>query len=131
MLEWKLHPIQLIDHITDLKENLVYQPKSEQQQVVASENVAVLIGMLKQTVLSGTAQSLKGLGFFFAASNGKTGTTSTGKDAWFVGFTPYNLTLVWVGYDDNTPTGLTGASGAVPIWGYYMLNYTALSLFGI
>lgn len=115
--------IQLIDHITDLKENLVYQPKSEQQQVVASENVAVLIGMLKQTVLSGTAQSLKGLGFLRPAA-GKTGTTSTGKDAWFVGFTPYNLTLVWVGYDDNTPTGLTGASGAVPIWGYYMLNYT-------
>jgi len=37
-------------------------------------------------------------------------------DSWFAGFTGTYLSVVWVGYDDNHATGLTGAQGAVPIW---------------
>src|SRR5205814_366669 len=51
---------------------------------------------------------------------GKTGTTNDKRDAWFIGFTPRVLTLTWVGFDDNAPTGLSGAQGAVPIWTRYM-----------
>jgi penicillin-binding protein 1B len=47
---------------------------------------------------------------------GKTGTSSDTKDSWFAGFTGSYLSVVWVGYDDNHTTGLTGAAGAVPIW---------------
>ena len=47
---------------------------------------------------------------------GKTGTSSDTRDSWFAGFTGSYLAVVWVGYDDNRITGLTGAAGALPIW---------------
>ena len=47
---------------------------------------------------------------------GKTGTSSDTRDSWFAGFTGSYLAVVWVGYDDNRVTGLTGATGALPVW---------------
>jgi peptidyl-prolyl cis-trans isomerase C len=47
---------------------------------------------------------------------GKSGTTNDLRDAWFVGFTPELLTVVWVGLDDNQPLGLSGSRAALPIW---------------
>jgi penicillin-binding protein 1B len=47
---------------------------------------------------------------------GKTGTSSDTRDSWFAGFTGTYLAVVWVGYDDNRVTGLTGAAGALPVW---------------
>jgi penicillin-binding protein 1B len=47
---------------------------------------------------------------------GKTGTSSDTRDSWFAGFTGNYLSVVWVGYDDNRETGLTGAQGALPVW---------------
>jgi penicillin-binding protein 1B len=38
------------------------------------------------------------------------------RDSWFAGFTGSYLAVVWVGYDDNRATGLTGAAGALPVW---------------
>ncbi len=46
----------------------------------------------------------------------KTGTSSDTRDSWFAGFTGNYLAVVWVGYDDNRVTGLTGAGGALPVW---------------
>ena len=81
------------------------------------KKTAVLIGMLKQTPKSGTAQSLKD---FPVPVAGKTGTTNDTRDAWFAGWTPEVLTVVWVGFDNNMSHGLTGASGALPIWKHFM-----------
>ncbi|MEW6325721.1 MAG: hypothetical protein AB1515_10095, partial [Nitrospirota bacterium] len=51
---------------------------------------------------------------------GKTGTSSNLHDAWFAGYTPDLVALVWVGYDRPQPLGLTGAQAAVPIWTRFM-----------
>jgi membrane peptidoglycan carboxypeptidase len=51
---------------------------------------------------------------------GKTGTTNDQKDAWFIGYTPDFICLVWVGYDNNTPVGMTGAQAALPIWARFI-----------
>ncbi len=51
---------------------------------------------------------------------GKTGTSSDYRDSWFAGFSATHLAVVWVGYDDNSPTGLTGSSGALAVWSQLM-----------
>ena len=77
--------------------------------------------VLRGVLTRGTAASAGALGFRGDAA-GKTGTTDDTRDAWFVGFTPEILALVWVGYDDNAKTGLTGAVGALPIWVDLMMH---------
>ncbi len=52
---------------------------------------------------------------------GKTGTSSDTRDSWFAGFSGSHLVVVWVGFDDNRITGLTGALGALPAWTDTML----------
>lgn len=46
----------------------------------------------------------------------KTGTSDDLRDSWLAGFTSDHVAVVWVGADDNRSTGLTGATGALPIW---------------
>ncbi len=89
----------------------------ELKSTILAEKTAVLVGMLKEVTKSGTARGLKS---FPLPVGGKTGTTNEEKDAWFVGFTPESLTVVWVGFDDNLSHYLTGAGGALPIWKMFM-----------
>jgi penicillin-binding protein 1B len=87
---------------------------------VASEAATfVLTTILQDAVDRGTARSIRALGFKGAAA-GKTGTTNDARDAWFSGYTPRLLTVVWVGFDDNSELGLTGGQAAVPIWTKFM-----------
>ena len=58
---------------------------------------------------------------------GKTGTSSDTRDSWFAGFTGSYLSVVWVGYDDNRVTGLTGAAGALPVWADTMASLKPVS----
>jgi penicillin-binding protein 1B len=72
----------------------------------------------------GTGRGVRALGFDRPVA-GKTGTTSDFRDAWFVGYTPETLALVWVGFDRNQSVHLTGAQAALPIWTDVMRRVTA------
>jgi penicillin-binding protein 1B len=81
--------------------------------------------LLEGVVEHGTARALRDLGYTGPVA-GKTGTTDETRDAWFVGFTPELLALVWVGFDDNRPLGLAGSAAALPIWADLMRRAAAL-----
>ncbi len=90
-----------------------YNPKFEDRG--DPQLISVLVGIMKETIRSGTAKGITSSGWQWPAA-GKTGTTSDNKDAWFSGFTPQHTTVVWLGYDRSVSSYLTGASGAVPVW---------------
>src|SRR5262245_12077035 len=90
-----------------------------------SPEAAYLVAHLMEGVLDhGTGRGVRELGFMRPAA-GKTGTTNDARDAWFAGFTPDLLAVVWVGFDDGQPLGLTGAEAALPIWTDFMQHATA------
>jgi penicillin-binding protein 1B len=88
-------------------------------QVVSAQAAYLVTDVLRGVMTRGTGQSSEALGFHGTAA-GKTGTTDDTRDSWFVGYTPEILAMVWIGFDDNARTGLTGASGALPIWVDFM-----------
>lgn len=94
-------------------------PRRPSREAVASEgSTFVLTNILQSAIEQGTGRVVRRMGFKGPVA-GKTGTTNDTRDAWFAGFTPNLLTVVWVGFDDNSKTGVTGSSGAAPIWTHY------------
>lgn len=85
-----------------------------------SPRVAYLVtGLMQGVVDRGTASAARSAGLTFPIA-GKTGTTNDGRDAWFVGFTPDLLAVVWVGFDRKVALGLSGSQAALPIWIEFM-----------
>jgi penicillin-binding protein 1B len=82
---------------------------------VSAESAFLITHLLRGVMRSGTGRSSAQWGLSEVTA-GKTGTTDGLRDAWFVGYTPDLVVGVWVGHDDGTPLGLTGAQAALPIW---------------
>jgi penicillin-binding protein 1B len=93
-------------------------------RVARAESAFLVTSMLRSVLNEGTASGARAMGFRAEAA-GKTGTTDDTRDAWFIGFTPDLLCVVWVGYDDNTSLRLSGAQAALPIWTEFMKRATA------
>lgn len=106
--------------VFDIDQKQIYKFEPKSQLIFPQTETALLISLMKQTNLSGTAKLLGARHFPFPSA-GKTGTTNDYKDAWYVGFTPRTTTLVWVGFDQNQSHGLTGGSAGVPAWYQYMM----------
>jgi len=94
-------------------------PEAPLKPVTRPDVTYLVTNMMRSVVNEGTAGGARSAGFVHDAA-GKTGTTNDLRDAWFAGFTPGLLTVVWVGYDDNEPLGLSGAQAALPIWTEFM-----------
>jgi len=94
-------------------------------RMIAQRDTTFLVTNMMRSVLNeGTGAGARAAGFTLDAA-GKTGTTNDLRDAWFAGFTPELLTVVWVGFDDNQPVGLSGAQAALPIWTEFMMRALA------
>jgi penicillin-binding protein 1B len=92
---------------------------------VLTPQIAFIMNHLLRGVFErGTADVARRWGFTRPAA-GKTGTTNDYKDAWFVGYTPDLLAVVWVGFDNKAKLGLSGAQAALPIWTEFMKRATA------
>jgi penicillin-binding protein 1B len=94
------------------------------EQVIPPEDAYLLTHLLEGVMERGTGRSARQNGFERAAA-GKTGTTNDFGDAWFVGYTPDLLAVVWVGFDHRESLGLSGGQAALPIWTEFMKRATA------
>jgi membrane carboxypeptidase/penicillin-binding protein len=83
--------------------------------VVSPAEAWLVTSLLRGVVTTGTGSAVRSSGLPDVVA-GKTGTTNEGRDAWFVGYTPKLLALVWVGLDSGEPHGMSGARAALPIW---------------
>lgn len=108
----KLHTLR---GVQDVSGRWLYEYTPSTEKLLDRATTATLVGMMRQSFENGTARAARLMGVSGAFA-GKTGTTSDSRDNWFMGFDQRLIALVWVGYDDNSPTGLTGASAALPIW---------------
>lgn len=104
-----------ITKIEDNDGNIIWEHKPQKRMVMSEETAFLMTDMLKTVVNYGTGRKA-------AMDNmpvaGKTGTTSDTKDAWFVGYTPYLVGAVWLGYDDpqTMQNVIGGGHDAGPIW---------------
>jgi penicillin-binding protein 1B len=113
-----IKPLRSIVRVVSGEDSLM--PKVAEGPRIARESTTYLLTNMMRSVLNeGTGASARGNGFALDAA-GKSGTTNELRDAWFVGFTPELLAVVWVGFDDNTPLGLSGTQAALPIWTEFM-----------
>jgi penicillin-binding protein 1B len=115
----KVEPVTILQVADERSRVLEQHHAAVPERVVHEESAYLVTDMLRSVLDEGTAASARGLGFTAEAA-GKTGTTNDYRDAWFAGFTPDLLCVVWVGFDDNTPVGLSGTKAALPIWVDFM-----------
>ena len=92
----------------------------EVAQVASPEVIYQLDRMLVLVMDHGTGRAARALLAPDLVVAGKSGTSSDFRDSWFAGFSGSHLAVVWVGYDDDEPTGLTGSAGALPVWARIM-----------
>ncbi|MGH7853658.1 MAG: PBP1A family penicillin-binding protein [Candidatus Binatia bacterium] len=94
------------------------------EQVINPQLAHMMNYILKGVLDRGTATAARRMGFTRPAA-GKTGTTNDYKDAWFVGYTPDLLAVVWIGFDGQSKLNLSGSEAALPIWTEFMKSATA------
>ncbi len=93
-------------------------PLPEPVRVISPVTAYLVTSLLEGVLQRGTAAGAAA--GFSGSVAGKTGTTNKRRDSWFAGYAPERTTVVWVGYDDNSRTRLSGARAALPIWIRFM-----------
>ncbi len=88
------------------------------RRVLPPQAAYMVTSVLQGAMDHGTAAGARAQGVTGRLA-GKTGTTNDRRDNWFAGYSPDRATVVWVGYDNNAATRLSGARAALPIWGRF------------
>lgn len=107
---------------------VIYQSFPQAQRAVAPQAAYMTLYGMQQVVERGTAARRLGSKFGKYHLAGKTGTTNDMRDSWFVGIDGKEVTVSWMGLDDNSPSGLYGGSGALVLYGRYLDNQPPLAL---
>lgn len=129
----KVEP-QFIYKIENRFGEVIYEASKESEKVLEPEYAALITHMMQSVVKNGGS---KGAQLYSKGREvqvaGKTGTTSDYVSAWFTGYTPTLVTVVYVGNDDNKSMGrgMSGASAALPIWKNYMQTVVNLDNFDV
>ena len=105
-----------INRITTGSGVTIAAPTPQKNEMLRPDVAYVMTSFMKDVINRGTAAPVRSRGFK-ANVAGKTGTS---RDGWFAGYTPNLVCVVWVGFDDGSQLGLTGANSALPIWTDFM-----------
>ena len=108
--------------ITSVGEPPVQVSVPDEPQVISPTTAYMITNMLAAVVDHGTGKAARG-SVKGTAIAGKTGTS---RDGWFIGYTPNLVCAVWIGFDDNSQLGLTGATAALPAWSEFMQSAVSL-----
>jgi penicillin-binding protein 1B len=118
-----LRPLRAVSRVVSGGQNMTIDVPAP-RNVARPDTTFLVTNMMRSVLNEGTGASARAAGFTLDGA-GKTGTTNDLRDAWFVGFTPELLTVVWVGLDDNQALGLSGSQAALPIWIQFMTRALA------
>lgn len=113
-------PLRTIREVTDADGESLTRYGLAVDQVVDPAAVHLVQYAMQEVMREGTGRSAYRYLPEELGLAGKTGTTNDGRDSWFAGFSGDLVTVAWVGRDDNGPTALTGATGALPVWSNVM-----------
>ncbi len=105
-----------INRITTGNGVTIAAPTPQKSEVLRPDVAYVMTSFMKDVVNRGTAAKVRARGF----KGNVAGKTGTSRDGWFAGYTPNLVCVVWVGFDDGSQLGLTGANSALPIWTDFM-----------
>jgi len=107
-----------IKRVTTATGSTLYSPTLDTREVIKPQVAYIMTSMLEDVINRGTGARVRQMGFKGTAA-GKTGSS---RDAWFAGYTPNLVCVVWVGFDDNSDIGITGGVAAAPIWADFMIK---------
>lgn len=116
-------PLTALRSVVDLEGHVLYQSLPKSSPAVNEQAAWLTTYAMKQGVVQGTGRYLQNQ-FAWAALAGKAGTSNDSRDSWFVGVDGREVTTIWLGRDDNQPTKLTGASGALRVYAEYLKQRT-------
>ncbi len=109
-------PLRTIREVTNAEGKPLQHYAMDVVKTVEPGPVYLVTNAMQEVVKAGTASAMKSRLSPSLKIAGKTGTTDDYRDSWFAGFGGDRLAVVWLGRDDNKPTGLSGGSGALRVW---------------
>jgi membrane peptidoglycan carboxypeptidase len=113
----RISPIA-VKRVTSKDGSTLFESRVEKRDVMSPQVAYILTSMMQDVLDHGTGTRVRQMGFTGVAA-GKTGSS---KDAWFAGYTPNLVCVVWVGFDNNDDIKLTGGVVAAPIWADFMIR---------
>ena len=109
-------PLNAVREVKNLEGQISLSFPYKIEQRFRTEPVYLLQFILKQTFVRGTAKGFSDRKIEKWKVGGKTGTSDDQRDSWFIGYAGDYLALIWLGFDDNRKSPLTGRSGALQVW---------------
>ncbi|MCF3128046.1 penicillin-binding protein 1B [Acinetobacter soli] len=110
------YPTRAIRSVVDANGKVLERFGLNVEQTIEPSSAYVLNYGLQQVMASGTGRSAYNSLPSSLKLAGKSGTTNDTRDSWFAGYSGNYVAVVWLGLDNNKVTGLTGSSGALPVW---------------
>ncbi len=114
--------LRAINSVMGADHKLITRYSLAVEQIFSSASIFLLSHTMQKVVTEGTGKALLNSPLADHRVAGKTGTSDGLRDSWFAGFTGDHLAVVWLGRDDNTPTPLTGSTGALISWSKIMTS---------